>query len=191
MTASRYDFTGVAEWNQIQGWFDLAQAIALQTFVKQLPPKSSLVELGCFQGRSSVAIASVLPQESVLFCVDHFEGSLEHKKWNLDLSNLLEAFTANIERFGVKDKIKPLAMSTTAAAEQFQPLSVDLILVDAAHDYDSVKSDLLAWYPKLKHGGYLFCDDYQKEWPGVMRAVKSVGLEGNLVTGSLWLHKKP
>ena len=191
MNPNRYDFTGVAEWNQIKGWFDLAQAIALQTYVKQLSPGSTLVELGSFQGRSSVALAAVLPPDSILYCIDHFQGSVEHKKWNLDLSNLLAAFTANIERFGVKDKIRPIPMSTTAAAEQFQPESIDLLLVDAAHDYDSVKSDLKAWYPKLKSGAYLFCDDYQPEWPGVMRAVKSVGLEGNLITGSLWLHRKP
>lgn len=188
---NRYDFTGIAEWNQINGWFDLSQAIAIQTFVKQLPPRSKLVELGSFQGRSSVAIAAVLPPESVLYCVDHFQGSEEHKQWNLDVSNLLEAFTSNIERFGVKDKIYTLSMSTTEAAQKFEPESVDLVLVDAAHDYDSVKADLLHWYPKLKPGGYLFCDDYQPEWPGVMRAVKTVGLEGKLISGSLWMHRKP
>lgn len=187
----KYDFTGVAEWNQIQGWFDLSQAIAMQIFVKRLPPNSKLVELGSFQGRSSVAIAAVLPPNSVLYCVDHFQGSPEHKQWNLNISNLLEAFNANIERFGVKDKIYTLAMSTTEAAAKFEPQSLDLVLIDAAHDYDSVKADLLNWYPKLKPGGYLFCDDYQPEWPGVMQAVKTVGLQGNLVTGSLWLHRKP
>lgn len=191
MNPNRYDFTGVAEWNQIKGWFDLSQAIAIQTYVKQLSPGSTKVELGSFPGRSSVAIAAVLPTDSILYCVDRPPGSVEHKKSNLDLSNLLATFTANIERFGVQDKIRPVAMSTTQAAEKFQPESVDFLLVDAAHDYDSVKSDLLAWYPKLKSGAYLFCDDYEPEWPGVMRAVKSVGLEGNLITGSLWLHRKP
>jgi predicted O-methyltransferase YrrM len=187
----KYDFTGVAEWNQIEGWFELPQAIAIQTFVKQLPADSTVVELGSFQGRSSVAIASVLPPGSVLYCVDHFQGSAEHKKANINTSNLLEAFTHNIERFGVKEKIKVLPMTTAAAAEKFEPASVDMVLIDAAHDYDSVKADLLNWYPKLKGGGYLFCDDYQPEWPGVMRAVKTVGLEGKVVTDSLWMHEKP
>lgn len=188
---NKYDFTGIAEWNQIKGWFDISQAVAIQQFVKQLPPGSQLVELGSFQGRSSVAIASVLPADSMLYCVDHFAGSEEHKKWNLDISNLLDAFTKNIERFGVKDKINTLVMSTVEAAAKFEPESVDLVLLDAAHDYDSVKADLLNWYPKLKPGGYLFCDDYEPGWPGVMRAVKTVGLEGKVLAGSLWMHRKP
>lgn len=190
--SQRYDFTGIVEWNKIKGWFSLEKAVAIQRAAKQLPTGSRLVELGSFQGRSSVAIASVIPDESVLYCVDHFQGSIEHHRANLDTSNLLEAFTKNIKTFGVKDKIRVLSMSTTEAVEKFEPESLDLILVDAAHDYDSVKSDLLNWYPKLKPGGFLFCDDYgQPNWPGVTRAVKSVGIEGQVVTPALFLHRKP
>jgi hypothetical protein len=53
------------------------------------------------------------------------------------------------EEFGVKDKIQVLAMSA-GAAEKLQPASVNLVLTDPAGDYDSVKSDLLNWYPKHK-----------------------------------------
>ena len=188
---SNYDFTGIAQWEQIQGWFHLHKAVAIQSAVKQLPPGSKLVELGSFQGRSSVAIASVMPPNSILYCVDHFQGMEDYKQWNFDLSNLWQAFSNNIERFGVKDKIRALSMTTSEAADKFEPEYFDLVLVDAAHDYDSVKTDLLNWYPKLKPGGYLFCDDYQPEWPGVMRAIKTVGLEGQVVAGSLWVHRKP
>ncbi|MBE9225624.1 class I SAM-dependent methyltransferase [Phormidium sp. LEGE 05292] len=188
---SLYDFTGILEWEGIEGWFSLAQALALQKIVKQLPTGSKVVELGSYKGRSSVAIASVLPADSILYCVDHFQGSEEHKQSNFDVSNLLAAFTKNIEQFGVKDKIYTLSMTTTEAAAKFDPESLDLVFVDAAHDYDSVKADLLNWYPKIKPGGFLLCDDYEVGWPGVMRAVKTVGLEGTLITESLWMHQKP
>ncbi len=188
---SQYDFTGIAQWNAIKGWFSLEKAIAIQRAVKQLPTGARVVELGSFQGRSSVAIAAVLPPESILYCVDHFKGSPEHLSMNIDITNLLEAFTNNIEKFGVKDKIIPLAMSTAEAAEKFEAESLDLILLDAAHDYDSVKADLLQWYPKLKPGGFLFCDDYAPNWPGVVRAIATVGLEGQLAAPALWCHQKP
>jgi predicted O-methyltransferase YrrM len=188
---NRYDFTGILEWDQIEGWFNLPQALALQKIVKQLPTRSKVVELGSYKGRSSVAIAAVLPAESILYCVDHFQGSEEHKISNIDVSNLLAEFTRNIEQFGVKDKISALSMTTTEAAAKFDPESLDLVLVDAAHDYDSVKADLLHWYPKIKPGGILLCDDYEPGWPGVMRAVKTVGLEGTVIAESLWMHQKP
>ncbi|MGA9380044.1 MAG: class I SAM-dependent methyltransferase, partial [Phormidium sp.] len=88
-------------------------------------------------------------------------------------------------------KISILAMTTTLAAAKFDSESLDLVFVDAAHDYDSVKADLLNWYPKIKPGGILLCDDYELGWPGVMRAVKTVGLEGSVIAESLWMHQKP
>jgi hypothetical protein len=188
---SRYDFTGVVEWSRIPGWFDLPKAIAVQQVVKQCPVGSTLVELGSFQGRSSVAIASVLPPESILFCVDHFEGSAEHRTMQLDLNNLFESFTRNIASFGVQDRIRVLRMSTIDAAAQFDQASVDLILLDASHDFESVKTDLEHWYPKLKPRGVLFCDDYEPAWPGVQQAVEAFGLSGDVVARALFCHRKP
>ena len=188
---SRYDFTGVVEWSRIPGWFDLPKAVAVQQVVKQCPRGSTIVELGSFQGRSSVAIASVLPPESILFCVDHFEGSPEHRTMKLDLNNLFQSFQKNIEAFGVSDRIRVLRMSTVDAAGQFATASVDLILLDAAHDYESVKTDLEHWYPKLKPGGALFCDDYEPAWPGVQQAVEAAGLKGEVVARALFFHRKP
>ena len=188
---NRFDFTGIVEWSRIPGWFDLSKAVAVQQVVKQLAPGATLVELGSFQGRSSVAIAAVLPANSVLHCVDHFEGSVEHRTMQLDLTNLFQSFQRNIAAFGVKDRIRVLQMSTVEAAGQFAADSVDLILLDAAHDFDSVRTDLEHWYPKLKPGGVLFCDDYETAWPGVMKAVEMAGLKGEVVVRALFLHMKP
>lgn len=144
---NRYDFNGIVEWSRIPGWFDLPKAIAAQQVVKQIASGATVVELGSFQRRSSVVIAAVLPLGSVQYCVDHFEGSAEHRNMKLDLRDLAGAFRKNIEAFGVSDRIRTLSMTTTEAAGHFQPASVDLILLDASHDFDSVKKDLENWYP--------------------------------------------
>jgi len=185
---SLYDFTGVTPWSQIQGWFDLPKAIAVQKQVKRLRPRSTLVELGSFQGRSSIAIAAVMPPQSTLHCVDHFHGSEEHAE--MDTSDMFARFRENIEKFGVADRIEVLAKTTLEAADEFQPNSIDFILLDASHDYESVKADLAAWYGKLRAGGVLFCDDYDPRWPGVMQAVDETKLSGKVVTRALWMHQK-
>jgi predicted O-methyltransferase YrrM len=186
---SRYDFTGLLEWNKIPGWFSANAALAVQSAVKQLPPGAVVVELGSFQGRSSVALAAVLPDAGVLYCVDHFRGSAEHQ--HLNLSDLFPAFQKNLETFGVRQRVRPLVMSTLEAAGQFAEASVDLLLVDASHDYASVKGDLETWYPKLKAGGWLFCDDYEPRWPEVVRAIQDMHWEGTMAAPALWLHRKP
>jgi predicted O-methyltransferase YrrM len=187
---SRYDFTGAAEWNRISGWFNLSKAIAVQQRVKTLPPGAVLVELGSFHGRSSVAIAAVMPEGAVLHCVDHFQGSAEHHQLGLSVSDMQSVLLRNLESFGVRDRVRVHAMGTLEAARLVADASVDFLLLDASHDLESVMADLAAWHPKLKSGGLLFCDDYDPHWPGVMEAVRRFGLPGQLAATALWLHQK-
>ncbi|MGE0761007.1 MAG: class I SAM-dependent methyltransferase [Pirellulaceae bacterium] len=186
-----YDFSGIPAWSRIPGWFDLAKAIAVQQRVKRLPPGAKVVELGSYQGRSSIAIAAVLPPGAVLHCVDHFQGSAEHHAMQLDVTQLFDAFCRHVREFGVADRIRVLKESTTEAADRFPAASCDLILLDASHDFESVCADLDAWYPKLRPGGTLFCDDFDPRWPGVQRAVHARGLVGAMAAKALWVHTKP
>jgi hypothetical protein len=188
---NRYDFSGVEEWNRIRGWFSLDKAIVLQRHVRNLPAGARVVELGSFEGRSSVAIAAVLTPGSTLHCIDHFRGSREHHEAGLDVAGMYEAFLENIECFGARPGIRVLRSNTMEAASQFADASIDLIFHDASHDFSSVVSDLAAWYPKLKPGGWLICDDYEEAWIGVMDAVRHLALAGRVETAGLWAHQKP
>lgn len=190
-TVFNLDFTALPQWEKIPGWFALYKAIVLQRAIKRLPEGAVIVELGSYQGRSSVAIAAVLPPGGKLYCVDHFLGSAEHQQSGLDLSNLYQAFRSNIEQFGVQKRVTVLAKAASEAAGEFADGGVDLLFVDAAHDFESVKADLDAWYRKLKPGGWLVCDDYDPvHWPGVVQAVAKAGLIGTTPVPNLWFHQK-
>lgn len=188
-----YDVSNENDWskiNQIFGWFSRREASAMQSLVRQLPSGAKVVELGSFQGRSSVVIAAVLPPDGILYCVDHFKGSLEHQGKEFKLTDLLSNFKSNIEKHHVDDKIRILVMDTLQAAKKFEMESVDLLFVDASHDYESIRADILCWYPKLKIGGRLICHDYCASWPDVIKAIESVHLDGAVMADSLWLHQK-
>jgi SAM-dependent methyltransferase len=124
--------------------------------------------------------------------VDHFRGSAEHQNMGIQPGQLLDAFCRNIKTFGLADRIEVQVMDTVEAVPRFAPESIDLLLVDAAHDYESVRLDLTNWYPKVKPGGYLVCDDYAPNfWPVVVRAIESMGLQGQEIAPALWGHIKP
>ena len=59
-----------------------------------------------------------------------------------------------------------------AASRLFADASVDWVHLDARHDYESVQSDIAAWLPKVKSGGWLSGDDYDElKFPELVRAV--------------------
>jgi hypothetical protein len=45
-----------------------------------------------------------------------------------------------------------------AAADFKEP--IDLLFIDADHDYEAVRADLCAWMPKLIPNGWLFLHDW-------------------------------
>jgi len=72
-------------------------------------------------------------------------------------------------------------------AAQVPDGSLAFCFIDAAHDYDSVKKDLVAWQPKLKAAGLLAGHDAQHA--EVMRAVNETFPANNL--GCIWVKTEP
>jgi hypothetical protein len=57
------------------------------------------------------------------------------------------------------------------AAASLDDESLDFVVIDAEHSYESVLADINAWWPKLKPGGILVGHDYgHPRFPGVKRA---------------------
>ncbi len=73
-------------------------------------------------------------------------------------------------QFKYEDRVKIFKTSSLKGAEIFNDAELDFCFIDGAHDYDSVKADILAWLPKVKPGGYLFLHDYGL-FDGVTKAV--------------------
>lgn len=63
--------------------------------------------------------------------------------------------------------------------------SLDFLHVDGAHDYLSVKRDLVAWYPRMKRGGIVSGHDYLNPAYGVHEAANEFAKERGLVIQAL------
>lgn len=81
---------------------------------------------------------------------------------------------------GADINVAAIHTNSAEAAVMFPDGSVDLLIVDADHSYESVKTDIQAWWPKVKELGYVFFHDYdadgtefagKERYPGVRQAV--------------------
>lgn len=64
----------------------------------------------------------------------------------------------------------------------FADSSLDGVFIDAEHSEPAIKEDVLAWYPKVKPGGYIGGHDYRnKMFPGVTRGVDQWANNNNYV----------
>lgn len=72
------------------------------------------------------------------------------------------------------DRAKLLRMPSVEAAALFEDGGVDFVYVDGAHDYESVRADLQAWWPKINEIGLIAGHDWtdQEAHAGVKKAVE-------------------
>jgi len=68
-----------------------------------------------------------------------------------------------------------LKMTSEEAGKLFQDNALDLVYIDALHDYDNVKLDLETWIPKVNKLGWVTGHDYWRgKFDGVIKAVDEI-----------------
>lgn len=177
-----------------EGWYNYADFYS--AIANQLRMNANIIEVGSWLGKSVIGMANHnkrIGKLATFFCVDTWEGSEEEKHYETInqlkkiKSNPKIEFMTNIDVYGVKDCVVPIQSTSEEASKQFDDGFADVIIIDAAHDYDNVINDIRCWIPKVMKGGIIAGDDYSPSWPGVVQAVKEYFGEGNYnVIGTTW-----
>lgn len=174
----------------VEGFFNVGDFEYYKKVVANATDASHFVEVGSYKGRSSsyMAVEIANSKKQITFdCVDTWQGSEEHQEGQLfqdiDVVNnrLYDVFLKNMEP--VKGLYNTKRMSSIEAAATYADASIDMVFIDAAHDYDSVHADILAWSPKVKSGGIISGHDFPH--PPVRRAVNEL-LGEVLSIGDCW-----
>lgn len=173
-----------------QGWFDFHDFYA--RMVKEAPDPAHFVEVGCWMGKSTVFLGVEIANSDKkiqLDAVDTWKGSIGEPAFTMFAQDkdVYAVFQENIEP--LKHIIKPIRMYSMHAAKLYEDASLDMVFIDASHDYISVREDCDAWRPKVKPGGIIAGHDFDN-YQSVNHAVKASfkGIPFN-VEGHVWWLK--
>src|ERR1700675_2369590 len=136
-----------------------------------------VVEIGSWMGRTTRAMADN-KLDGKIYAVDTWEGSEENQEFLKDKPEdyLYHKFNDNLAGAIVSGVVTPVRMPSLVAAKYFanQGRKFSFVFIDAAHDYNSVKADILAWRPLVLKGGVLAGHDFDTAWAGCVRAVREL-----------------
>ena len=138
------------------------QGEALYEAVRQCPPGGRIVEIGSYQGRSTIVLASAAPDGATVFAIDPHAGNdrgpqeIAGYAAEADADHL--AFVANLRSAGVSDRVTHLRMFSDAAIGELDG-DVDVLYVDGAHRYAPARADIRDWGRRVSDGGALLIHD--------------------------------
>lgn len=149
----------------------------------------SIVEIGVWQGNHAFFLHNLFP-EADLYLVDPWKPTeyyLEngHSPGTSD-QDFQEAYESTLKFFKDSPNTTILRDTSLNAAPKV-PDNIDLVFIDASHDYKSVKEDILTWKDKVRPGGLLSGHDYDPKFPGVIQAVdECLGSNFSMTADSVW-----
>lgn len=171
-----------------ENWFGYEEVY--RSFVDEMKDGSTIVEVGCWKGKSIsfLGVEIVNSGKNIkCYAVDTWRGSREHQGDPLVAEDrLYDLFLKNTE--SLNHIILPIRKASVDVAKDFEDRSLDVVFIDANHDYTEVKKDIEAWLPKVKFGGIISGHDYPG-WDGVVRAVNEAFPVGVVLNQNCWIFR--
>ena len=152
------------------------------------------VEVGVWKGQGIVHLANALIDKGrddfEIIAVDLFKDLWKYKDYEkkyegYKVKDIYEMYKYNVRP--VKKYITEIKGYSDEVADKFEDGSLDFVFIDADHEQEQVRKDILAWLPKVRKGGIISGHDYVASQQGVIKAVNSIWRKGRkFYKGHVW-----
>ncbi len=164
--------------SSVDGWLSSDEGNLLAEHAKE----KICLEIGSYKGKSTLYIAQTA---KFLVSVDTFRAN-ETGQAQDQLNSTYNEFAANLSGY---ENVVPVIGRSDFVYLAFKDDYFDFLFVDGMHDYNSVKSDVINYLPKLKKDSVVVFHDYSDAWPGVQRCVDELFGQPDEIVGSAALVK--
>jgi hypothetical protein len=120
--------------SSVRGWLSTRDAQLLYELARSGPRRGSIVEIGSAYGLSAIVLARGLR-----------DGKRDGAVWTMDTHSFYDSegqLLTNIERSGLRSRIRAQTVSSTDAAVLDPELEIRLLYIDGLHTYEGVKADI-------------------------------------------------
>jgi len=158
--------------------------IELCNYVKNV---ELLAEIGSYQGESTSLFSKYL-NPTIIWCVDPWENGYDKEDSASQVFKMSDVEHNFDERNGSDKTVRKIKRTSKEASEKFPDEFLDMVYIDANHQYESVLEDIQLWLPKITSGGFISGHDWEGE--PIMRAViETVGKPDKIFQDSSWVKK--
>ena len=162
-----------AALHDIYGFLSPGECALLYRLATAAPAGSTLVEIGSFQGKSTVSLAlGARVSGSRVYAIDPHEDLQVTSDTHYGMENHV-ALLRNLVAFEVADLVRLIGLpSHSAFAAWGHPIRI--LWIDGSHDYEAVALDFSLWSLHLDAQGSIALHDASGHWPGVSRLVDEI-----------------
>ena len=126
-----------------------------------------IVELGVFEGASSLMLRKAMAVDGKLWCVAPFPRG----RFGISYQYLIANREVNKSTNGTVGFVQKLSHEAVKGWQE----PIDLLFIDADHSYQAVRRDWDDWSPYVKAGGIIALHDSRTlKYPGVLKLVKEI-----------------
>jgi predicted O-methyltransferase YrrM len=146
----------------VNGWLSDAQARRLWDRAAALVAPARIVEIGSFQGRSTIVLARAAAEGVEIVAIDPHAGNdrgpQEIAGFEAEAENDNVVFNENLEAAGVRERVRHVRkLSGDAHGDVDDP--IDLLYIDGAHRYGPARADIEQWGARVRAGGTMLIHD--------------------------------
>lgn len=165
MPAVTPDATPDAAWAavaDVAGWMSRGQSDALFATAAAAPDGGRIVEIGSFQGRSTIVLALAAPASVEIVAIDPHAGNDRGPQqidgYTIEAEGDHRRFLANLEAADVAGRVRHLRMFSDEALGDVAG-SIDVLYIDGAHRFAPARADIVAWGDRVNASGTLLIHD--------------------------------